>query len=216
MTEPILYSFRRCPYAMRARLALLASGTRVQLREVVLKDKPAALLAASPKGTVPVMVSAEGEVIDQSLNIMLKVLRDHDPLAWLPATDDALERSLNLIARCDGEFKQHLDRYKYPHRFNLPDGLGSRAQGAIFLIAANEVLSVQDFLHGTHWGLADAAIAPFVRQFAHTDADWFSSQPWVALPHWLQAFEMSDTFARCMLKVPAWKEGDEVIWFPAS
>lgn len=216
MTEPVLYSFRRCPYAMRARLALLASGTRVQLREVVLKDKPAALLEASPKGTVPVMVLAGGEVIDQSLNIMLKVLRDHDPSQWLPADEGTLEHSLNLITRCDGGFKQDLDRYKYPHRFHLPDGLANRAQGASFLIALNEMLSVQDFLHGPHWGLADAAIAPFVRQFAHTDTDWFSAQPWVALQHWLQAFEASDTFARCMLKVPAWKEGDEVIWFPAS
>ncbi|MDT7515108.1 glutathione S-transferase [Rhodoferax mekongensis] len=214
MTEPILYSFRRCPYAMRARLALLASGTRVQLREVVLKDKPAALLAASPKGTVPVMVTANGEVIDQSLNIMLRVLREYDPLHWLPATDDALERSLHLIARCDGEFKQHLDRYKYPHRFHLFDGLENRAQGAMFLIAINEVLSVQDFLHGPHWGMADAAIAPFIRQFAHTDAHWFSAQPWNALQGWLQAFEASDTFARCMHKAPAWKEGDAVTWFP--
>jgi len=216
MTEPVLYSFRRCPYAMRARLALLASGTRVQLREVVLKDKPAALLAASPKGTVPVMVLAGGEVIDQSLNIMLKVLRDHDPLMWLPATADALARSLNLIARCDGEFKPHLDRYKYPHRFNLPDGHENRAQGAIFLIAINEVLSVQDFLHGPHWGMADAAIAPFVRQFAHTDAVWFSAQPWNALQSWLQAFEASETFARCMQKMPTWKDGDALTWFPAS
>nr|WP_315465004.1 glutathione S-transferase [uncultured Rhodoferax sp.] len=216
MTEPVLYSFRRCPYAMRARLALLASGTRVQLREVVLKDKPAALLAASPKGTVPVMVLADGEVIDQSLDIMRKVLREHDPWAWLPATEGALERNLELIARCDGEFKQHLDRYKYPYRFHLPDGLENRAQGALFLISINEVLSVQDFLHGAHWGLADAAIAPFVRQFAHTDASWFSAQPWAALQRWLQAFEASAHFAGCMHKVPAWQEGDGVTWFPPA
>jgi glutathione S-transferase len=216
MTEPILYSFRRCPYAMRARMALLASGTRVQLREVVLKDKPPALLAASPKGTVPVMVLPDGSVVDQSLDIMLRVLRHHDPLHWLPATAERLQQNLELIRRCDDRFKPHLDRYKYPHRFNLPDGLEDRALGAIFLVALDATLKEQSFLHGPHWGLADAAVAPFVRQFAHTDPGWFSAQPWENLKRWLQAFEASDTLARCMNKMPAWKEGDDATWFPEA
>ncbi|TAF85602.1 MAG: glutathione S-transferase [Curvibacter sp.] len=216
MTEPVLYSFRRCPYAMRARMALLASGTRVQLREVVLKDKPPALLAASPKGTVPVMVLSDGMVLDQSLEIMLSVLRSNDPLKWMPETDQQLHTSLRLIAGCDENFKQHLDRYKYPHRFNLPDGLANRAEGAIFLEAIDAILQSQSFLHGSHWGLADAAIAPFVRQFAHTDSSWFSAQSWYALRAWLQAFEDSALFATCMHKVAPWREGDEVSFFPPA
>lgn len=216
MTETILYSFRRCPYAMRARMALLASGTRVQLREVILKDKPRALLTASPKGTVPVMVWPDGTVIDQSLEIMLKVLRRHDPWHWLPTSEERLEQSLQLIRQCDDEFKPHLDRYKYPHRFNLPDGQENRAHGATFLIAIETILQKQNYLHAPHWGLADAAIAPFVRQFAHTDSDWFSAQPWPSLQQWLQAFEASEDFRRCMHKVSAWKEQDNATWFPPS
>jgi glutathione S-transferase len=216
MTEPILYSFRRCPYAMRARMAILASGTRVQLREVVLKDKPPALLAASPKGTVPVMVLSDGMVLDQSLEIMLSVLRSNDPLKWMPETDEHAHTSLRLIARCDEDFKSHLDRYKYPHRFNLPDGLANRAEGAIFLEAIDAILQSQRFVHGLHWGLADAAIAPFVRQYAHTDTSWFSAQSWSALRAWLQAFEDSEFFATCMHKAAPWREGDEVSFYPPA
>lgn len=214
MTEPVLYSFRRCPYAMRARMALAASGNRVQLREVVLRDKPPALLAASPKGTVPVLVLADGEVVDQSLEIMLRVLRSHDPLQWLPESGAEMQSSLQRIARCDGEFKLHLDRYKYPHRYQLPDGNTHRAQGAEFLTTMQDRLQAHGFLHGAHWGLADAAIAPFVRQFAHTDPTWFAAQPWQALQRWLQTFEASEIFTLCMHKTPAWREGEEPIFFP--
>ncbi len=214
LLEPVLYSFRRCPYAMRARMALLASGTRTQLREVVLRDKPAALLGASPKGTVPVLILADGTVLDQSLNIMLHVLREHDPLHWLPATPDEMHIALQLIDRCDAEFKHALDRYKYPHRYALPNGDFHRAQGATFLSRLDIQLKAQGFLHGPHWGLADAAIAPFVRQFAHTDPDWFATQAWPALQAWLHAFEASSVFLMCMHKALPWQEGDGVRFFP--
>ncbi|RYF62545.1 MAG: hypothetical protein EOO22_27500 [Comamonadaceae bacterium] len=118
---PVLYSFRRCPYAMRARLALAVSGERYALREVRLRDKPAELLAASPKGTVPVLVMADGTVIDQSLDIMLWTLRRHDPLAWLAPSNEPLAATLALIAECDSQFKPQLDRYKYPNRFAPTD-----------------------------------------------------------------------------------------------
>lgn len=212
---PVLYSFRRCPYAMRARLALLASDTVCELREVVLARKPPELLQASPKGTVPVLVLPDGAVLEQSLDIMLWALRRHDPLQWQPATAPGMEAALSLIARCDGDFKAQLDRYKYPNRYALPDGLAHRSQGALFLQTLNTQLQTQAFLHGAHFGLADAAIAPFVRQFAHTDPDWFCSQPWPALHAWLTAFENSADYLRVMDKRAPWVSGQAPVHFPA-
>lgn len=212
---PILYSFRRCPYAMRARLALAASGTVCGLREVVLARKPAALLDASPKGTVPVLVLQDGTVLEQSLEIMLWALRRDDPQQWLPATAQALEHTLRLIAECDGGFKANLDRYKYPNRYALADGLAHRTEGAQFLQVLDTHLRTHRYLAGDHFGLADAAIAPFVRQFAHTDTAWFASQPWPHLQPWLVAFEASGDYARVMDKFDAWAEGQALQLFPA-
>ena len=212
---PVLYSFRRCPYAMRARLALAASATPCELREVVLTHKPPALLQASPKGTVPVLVLADGVVLEQSLDIMLWALRRNDPQQWLPATEHELATALQLIAQCDGDFKAQLDRYKYPNRYALPDGLTHRALGAQFLQTLNTRLSTHRFLMGQHFGLADAAVAPFVRQFAHTDPAWFASQAWTALQQWLEAFEASGDYVRVMDKFAGWTEGQTVQLFPA-
>lgn len=213
---PVLYSFRRCPYAMRARLALWASGVVCELREVVLARKPSALLAASAKGTVPVLVLPGGEVIDQSLEIMLWALRQHDPLGWLPANSDALAQALHLVAQCDGEFKFHLDRYKYPNRFGLPDGQMHRAQGAAFLALLNERLGQSPYLGGVSAGLADMATAPFVRQFAHTDPAWFAQQPWPALQRWLTGFESAAAYEVMMHPYAAWAPEHTPVYFPAS
>lgn len=212
---PVLYSFRRCPYAMRARLALVASGTVCELREVVLVHKPTALLLASSKGTVPVLVLPDGAVLEQSLDIMLWALHRNDPQQWLPATAQGLETALQLIAQCDGDFKAQLDRYKYPNRYALPDGLVQRAQGALFLHDLNARLGKHRHLLGAAFGLADAAVAPFVRQFAHTDPAWFADQPWPALQQWLAAFEASGDYARVMAKFAAWTEGQPVQLLPA-
>jgi glutathione S-transferase len=212
---PILYSFRRCPYALRARLALLASGTVCELREVVLARKPPALLLASPKGTVPVLVQPDGAVLEQSLDIMLWALRRHDPQHWLPTSAADMKQAMALIAHNGGDFKANLDRYKYPSRYDLPDGLAHRTQGAQFLQTLDAQLSVQGFLHGGHFGLLDAAIAPFVRQFAHTDPAWFASQAWAALQQWLTGFEASDIYHGVMDKVPAWVDGQARVFFPA-
>jgi glutathione S-transferase len=192
---------------MRARLALLASGTVCELREVVLARKPPALLQASPKGTVPVLVLPGGAVLEQSLDIMLWALSRHDPQHWLPTSAADMERAMALIAHSDGDFKANLDRYKYPSRYALPDGLTHRTQGAQFLQTLDTQLSVQGFLHGGHFGLLDAAIAPFVRQFAHTDPAWFASQPWTALQQWLAGFEASDAYHSVMGKSPTWLDG---------
>ena len=208
MTAPVLYSFRRCPYAMRARLAVQASAAEVELREILLKDKPAALLQASPKGTVPVLVLADGSVLEQSLDIMLLALRQHDPLGWLPPDPAGLNEALAFIVKNDGVFKQALDRYKYPARFGLADGLAARAAAAATLQIWEQRLQGQPFLAGAHWGLPDAAIAPFVRQFAHTDAAWFAEQDWPHLAQWLSAFEASAAYTAVMHKVPPWAAGD--------
>ncbi len=207
-SAPVLYSFRRCPYAMRARLAVQAAGVAVELREITLKAKPAELLQASPKGTVPVLALPNGAVIEQSLDIMHWALQQQDPPGWLPAGTATLDEALACIALNDGPFKQALDRYKYPARFALADGLDHRTQGAATLQQWEERLIAQPFLQGRHWGFLDAAIAPFVRQFAHTDQAWFAAQPWPQLQRWLAGFEASPTFAAVMEKVPAWKAGD--------
>ena len=201
---PILYSFRRCPYAMRARLALLSSATRYELREVALRDKPAQLLDISPKATVPVLLLPDGKVLEQSLDIMLWALEQHDPERWLP--DNLTERSahLALIKACDDDFKPQLDRYKYPNRFGMTSSTSARDQGGAYLANLEQQLAHERFLSGPTWGLADAAIAPFVRQWAHTDPAWFARQPWLNLQAWLREFEQSPAFVAIMLKVAIW------------
>lgn len=200
--NPILYSFRRCPYAMRARLALLTSGADYVHREVVLRDKPAAMLAASPKGTVPVLVLADGQVIDESIDIMRWALALNDPEAWL-ARDDA-----GLIAEFDGAFKYHLDRYKYPNRHDL-DPLPHRAAGLAMLVQLADRLTGQNYLGGVQRGLTDMAIFPFVRQFAATDAEWFNEAAPMAVQDWLARLVGSALFEQAMVRLPQWIDPDK-------
>ncbi len=207
--KPVLYSFRRCPYAMRARLALRSSTLAYEHREIALKDKPAHMLALSPKGTVPVLCwldKGKVQVCDESLDIMLWALRQHDPEAWLPASPEDDTQTMTLIANNDGAFKSHLDRYKYPQRFGIQDGFSHRAQGAVWLEHLDHQLQQRPFLSGQQWGLADAAIAPFVRQFAHVQPEWFANQAWPSLIQWLHRFETSEAFAAVMQKQPLWTE----------
>jgi len=201
LSEPILYSFRRCPYAMRARLALAVSGTRCELREVVLRAKPAAMLAASPKGTVPVLVLPDGTVVDQSLDIMHWSLGRSDPEEWLLRVD------AELIAKNDGSFKHDLDRYKYPDRHGS-DPLSHRESGVVFLQELEARLAKGDQLCGERRGLADAAIMPFVRQFAAVDREWFAALPLARVQAWLRDHVASDLFARVMTRFAPWSPGD--------
>ena len=212
-TLPVLYSFRRCPYAMRARLALQAAGLAVEMREILLKDKPPEMLLASAKGTVPVLVLPGGRVIDQSLEIMLWALQHSDPQRWLPCDAAAMAEALACIALNDGAFKQALDRYKYPARFALADGLAPRARGAAVLQQWQDRLAAQPCLHGAHWGLQDAALAPFVRQFAHTDPAWFAAQPWPHLAGWLARWEAGLLFEGVMQKYSPWQAGQARLEF---
>ena len=210
---PVLYSFRRCPYAMRARLALLVSGQVCELREVMLKQKPPELLQASPKATVPVLVFADGQVLDQSLDIMLWALKQHDPEHWLLDKGDALNAALAWVARCDDEFKPQLDRYKDPQRFGLVDAAPARLNGAVFLNALNDELLKHTHLLGDGLSLADVGLAPFVRQFAHTDPVWFTQQPWPALQQWLTRFEASDLYLQAMKKIAPWQSSQAPVYF---
>ena len=201
---------------MRSRLALLSAGIACEVREVVLRDKPAALLAASPKGTVPVLLLPDGTVLEQSLDIMLWALRCNDPAHCLPTDTMVRRRVLALIAACDGDFKAQLDRYKYPNRFGLTTVDGPRDQGGRYLCGLEQQLQTTGSLTGAAWGLADAAIAPFVRQWAHTDPAWFAQQPWPALQRWLCDFEASTAFAAIMNKWPPWVAGSAVVVWPAG
>lgn len=198
LTDPILYSFRRCPYAIRARLALAVSGIAVEHREVKLRDKPAAMLAASPKGTVPVLVLPDGAVIDESLDIMRWALARNDPEEWLSGDDPA------LIATNDGAFKHHLDRYKYPDRYPA-DGVDHRAAALAILHGLEARLGEHAYLSGARFGLTDAAILPFVRQFAAIDPEWFSARDLARVQAWLEAFLGSALFARVMVVRDVWK-----------
>ena len=204
---PVLYSFRRCPYAMRARLALQAAEQAVEHREIALKNKPTDMLHASPKGTVPVLVLTAGCVLEESLDIMRWALGRNDPQGWLGNDDTSRQDAWALIAQNDGEFKFHLDRYKYPHRYGLADGVAHRELARGFLDLLQARLAIHRYLGGARFGLADAAIAPFVRQFAHTDPTWFAAQAWSHLAQWLQDFEASAAFAHVMEKHPVWPGG---------
>ncbi len=195
---PLLYSFRRCPYAIRARLAIAISGVEVQLNEVDLKAKPARMLQLSPKGTVPVLVLPDGSVIEESLDIMLWALRQHDPQGMLDGFSD---QARALIQRNDGEFKSALDRYKYPERHPEYSKQHYRAQCEMILDDWDKRLQRHDYLLGDEAVIADLALLPFIRQFAQVDRDWFDASPYLSLRKWLATWEASDMFIKVMRKV---------------
>lgn len=204
---PILYSFRRCPYAMRARMALWVAGIAVELREVKLAAKPPELIAASPKATVPVLVLPDGTVIDESLAIMRWALAQSDPEAWL-AGDDAA-----MIAVNDGAFKHHLDRAKYPGRYD-EDGVTDNRDAALALLVPVEArLQHTANICGPTRTLTDIALFPFIRQFAGIDPPWFAAQPLPRLQAWLGQHAATPLFNAIMPKFTPWQAGDAPIRF---
>lgn len=207
---PVLYSFRRCPYAMRARMALLYSSINLELREVLLKDKPPAMLAASPKGTVPVLQLPDSEVLDQSRDIMHWALAIDDPQQWL--NEELLDSINQLIDYNDNQFKSHLDQYKYWERFPAESQNFYRAQGEIFLKLLEEHLCRQRYLLANSISMADIALFPFIRQFAFVDKDWFDRSPYPKLQIWLQEFLESPLFLAAMKKLPPWQKGDSPVY----
>ena len=210
---PILYSFRRCPYAMRARMAVAISNQQCELREVKLRDKPTAMLEASQKGTVPVLQLPDGMVIDESIDVMRWALGANDPQDWLRADTEA---ATALIDENDGPFKHHLDRYKYATRYEDANPEAHRSAGEEFLKKLNARLQRADYLFGDAPSLADIAIFPFIRQFRIADPDWFDEAPYPHLQDWLARCLGSSLFQSVMTKYAPWAPGDELTLFPAT
>ena len=212
---PILYSFRRCPYAIRARLGLAYAGVSCELREIVLRDKPAHMLEISPKGTVPVLLLPDGEVIDESRDILMWALAQNDPDDWLyGGSESYASLAGRLIDQNDDRFKPDLDLYKYADRHPEGEGLAARERAMQMLGEWNGVLAQQTYLSGARRGLADVALFPFVRQFAHVNRDWFYDQD---LPHvirWLTHFLEWPVFTAIMKKLPVWDGESDGIPFP--
>ncbi|MGP4712943.1 MULTISPECIES: glutathione S-transferase [unclassified Psychrobacter] len=208
---PLLYSFRRCPYAMRARLGILFSEQQVILREIVLKDKPAQMLAISPKGTVPVLQLSDGQVIEESREIMEWALAQNDPQDLLDA--QVLQQANTLIDQNDHEFKHWLDRYKYADRHLEMTQEQYRQKGETFLQVLEELLTQNLYLLADKVTLADIAIMPFVRQFAHVDRNAFYELPYPNVQRWLNHWLAHTLFLQVMTKYQPWAEGDEVVFF---
>jgi glutathione S-transferase len=208
MSLPILYSFRRCPYAIRARMALAYADLSYELREVSLKSKPKEMLDISPKGTTPVMQIFNEQdymVLEESLDIMNWALQQNDPLNWQILPDESIAIAKQLVNTNDREFKQSLDRYKYPNRFPEKPQEFYRQQAEEFL----QVLELQlqqnnNFLICDRQTLADIAVFPFVRQLAYVDIDWFLASPYQHLHQWLKWHETNPLFEFVMQKFPAW------------
>ena len=208
-----LYSFRRCPYAMRARLGLLFAELPVELREITLKNKPAHMLGISPKGTVPVLQLADGVVIEESREIMEWALEQQDPQELMnPKT---LHQGNTLIEQNDQEFKHWLDRYKYADRHLEMTQTEYRQKGEVFLQILEELLTKNTYLLGDSVTIADIGIMPFVRQFAHVDRDVFYSLPYPKLQIWLKNWLAHPLFIQAMIKFQPWQDGDEPVIFPS-
>lgn len=202
-TLPILYSFRRCPYAMRARLAIYNSKIDIELREVVLKDKPPSLLSISPKGTVPVLQLSDGHILEESLDIMKWALQKRDPDQWLSAA--LIEATQVLIQQNDNEFKYWLDRYKYADRYpQHPLEFYRSHCERWFALLESKLMAHDGFLLADRYTLADMALFPFVRQCAHVDREWFFQTPYVHLQAWLEKLINSNLFTDVMKKHPQW------------
>ncbi|OYZ68851.1 MAG: glutathione S-transferase [Methylophilaceae bacterium 17-43-7] len=198
---PILYSYRRCPYAMRARMALYVAKIPVEIREISLRNKPAHMLQVSPKGTVPVLVLPNGHIIEQSIDIMLWALQQHDPEAWLDVDVTQLE---HWVVLNDGPFKLALDRYKYPERYPENTQDHYRPQGESYLQSLQHMLQQHHFVLGNQPSIVDVAIFPFVRQFAAVDAGWFAASPYQKVAAWLSYWVDSELFAQVMQKYPTY------------
>ena len=209
---PVLYSFRRCPYAIRARMAVAAAGIEVTIREVLLKDKPPALIAASAKATVPVLVLPDGNVIDESLEIMSWALTQRDPLGWL--SGEGL--SSDWIQTCDGEFKYWLDRYKYADRHPEHTAEHYRREAEVFLRQIEDRLTGLSWLGGEAPSVTDVALFPFVRQFAGVEPAWWQGAPYPGTRIWLAQWLEGALFSAVMTKYPRWEPGQPGARFPTE
>ncbi|MBA4740728.1 MAG: glutathione S-transferase [Burkholderiales bacterium] len=213
---PVLWTFRRCPYAMRTRLAIKSSGTQVYLREIVLRNKPDEFICDSAKATVPVLKLSNGKIIEESIEIMYWALTQNDPNNWCGVLNARQEHSRNFLAKLDGQFKNNLDRYKYASRYGLgaDESVKYRKEGSKFLSRVNDLLKETSFLSGESQGFLDIASLPFVRQFRIANPEWFDQQDWPQLHNWLQTFLASNQFSLIMEKLKPWdsKQGQGVLF----
>jgi glutathione S-transferase len=209
LKSPVLYSFMRCPYAIRARMGLLYAGICYELREVSLKNKPPEMLAISPKGTTPVLQLTDGRVLEESLDIMDWAIAQNDPEGWRQFPQRQLELGQKLIALNDSKFKQILDRYKYHVRFTESQST-YRSQAEPYLKRLEQLLQTHPFLLSDRPSVADVAIFPFIRQFAHVDLQWFDNSPYPALVRWLNFYKSSPLFLKVMEKLCNYSDQNEL------
>ena len=204
----VLYSYRRCPYAMRARLTLIYAGIDFQVREIELRSKPKSMLDISPKGTVPVLVTQDQLVIEESLEVMLWALSLHDPDSWLPKYNTSLREVMNQwISLNDGTFKILLDQYKYPQRYPMINSQETLEKAiSTYLQPLDELLSKSKFLLGNSISMLDIALFPFVRQFFKVNENQFEMLSLKFLTEWLNFFILSDLFHKAMAKYPVWRD----------
>jgi len=208
---PIIYSLQNCPYAMRARLAILLAQQAVQIRAITMKDKPSDMLQASPKGTVPVLIVDENLVIDESLEIMLWALNRNDPENLLYSHDsNALPKMLKVIEENDTEFKPNLEKYKRAKRFHGDDLENCRLACEPFMQMLEQRLSQHEFLMGETPSLLDYALLPFIRQFSRVNKAEFAHDRYSNLRQWLRYHLQSRLFSRAMFKYPLWLDKQEV------
>ena len=210
---PTLYSFRRCPYAMRARLALRLCKIQCIIREISLKAKNSEFLKVSPKATVPVLVLPNGEVLEESLDIIYWSLEQNDP-SKLKVNNQLGRKTSKLIELFDTEFKFHLDRYKYPSRYNIQNSQVHRDKAREILVQINTMLEGKNYMGGKNISLLDISILPFVRQFRIADMKWFDNNLGLDnVNKWLNIFLNSDLLASIMTKYKVWAIDDPVTFF---
>ena len=210
---PTLYSFRRCPYAMRARLALRLCKIECIIREISLKAKNTEFLRVSPKATVPVLVLPNGEVLEESLDIIYWSLEQNDP-SKLKVNNQLGRKTSKLIELFDTEFKFHLDRYKYSSRYNIQNSQVHRDKAREILFQINTMLEGKSYMGGKNISFLDISILPFVRQFRIADMKWFDNNLGLDnVNKWLNIFLNSDLLASIMTKYKVWEIDDPVTFF---
>ena len=209
---PILYTFRRCPYAMRARFAIWSSKIIVEIREIQLQEKPSEFLKLSPKGTVPVLITNSGEVLEESLDIIYWALNKNDPHKWLAKGKLENREIIKLLDDLENKFKPNLDKYKYPSRFSGVDQYFHRDKNLCFLKKLNSYLENNKSINCEHLSLLDYAIFPFVRQFRNVDQDWFNKLNFNFLNKWINQIIDSKDFSSIMKKFKKWEPIDVPIY----
>ena len=209
---PILYTFRRCPYAMRARFAIRSSQIIVEVREIKLQEKPSEFLKLSPKGTVPVLITNSGEVLEESLDIINWVLNKNDPDKWLANGKLESHEITKLLDDLESKFKPNLDKYKYPNRFSGFDQFLYRDKNLCFLEKLNSYLKNNKYLNCEHLTFLDYAVFPFIRQFRNIDQEWFDKLNFSLLNNWLNQIIDSEDFSSIMKKFKKWEPNDLPIY----